>query len=76
MPKRPFRQVDAELEQARAQLERLNADALRVAREFEGEAAARAEAEAAVDVLRRENAQLLEEIDELRARLARKDGAG
>lgn len=75
MPMRPFRQVDAELEQARAQLERLNADALQVARQFEGEAAARAEAEAAVDLLRRENAQLLEEIDELRARLARKEGA-
>jgi chromosome segregation ATPase len=72
---RPSRQVDAELEQARAQLERLNADALQVARQFEGEAAAHAEAEAAVDLLRRENAQLLEKIDQLRARLARKEGA-
>jgi hypothetical protein len=66
--------LDGELEQARAQLERLNADALAVARQFEGEAAARAEAEAVVETLRRENAQLLIEIDQLRARLARDEG--
>lgn len=68
-------QLDADLKQARADLERLNADTLQVARQFEGEAAARAEAEAAVELLRRENEQLLAEIDELRARLARKEGA-
>ncbi len=70
------RRLDAQLEQARAELERLNTDALEVARHFEGEAAARAEAEAAAERLRRENAQLLAEIDELRARLARKEAAG
>jgi chromosome segregation ATPase len=69
-------QLDAELEQARAELERLSADTLQVARQFEGEAAARAEAEAAVERLRRENEQLLAEIDELRARLARKEADG
>ncbi len=70
------RRLDAELDQARTQLERLNADTLQVARQFEGEAAARAEAEAAAELLRRENAQLLAEIDELRARLARKEADG
>jgi chromosome segregation ATPase len=70
------RRLDAELEQARAELERLNADTLEVARHFEGEAAARAEAEAAAEQLRRENAQLLAEIDELRTRLTRKEAAG
>jgi DNA anti-recombination protein RmuC len=68
-------QLDAELERAREELKRLSADTLQVARQFEGEAAARAEAEAAVERLRRENEQLLAEIDELRARLARKAGA-
>jgi chaperonin cofactor prefoldin len=69
------RRLDAELEQVRSELERLNADALEVARHFEGEAAARADAEAVAEQLRRENAQLLVEIDELRARLASKETA-
>lgn len=70
------RRLDAELEQARADLERLNADALEIARHFEGEAAARAEAEAAAEQLRRENTQLLAEIDELRSRLGREEAPG
>jgi chromosome segregation ATPase len=61
----------------RSELERLNQQTLEVARQFESEAAARAEAEAVAELLRREHAQLLAEADELRTRLARApSGAG
>jgi hypothetical protein len=70
------RRLDLELEQVRAELERLNADTLEVARHFEGEAAARAEAEAVAEELRRENTELLAEIDELRSRLGRDEAPG
>jgi chromosome segregation ATPase len=54
----------------RAELDRLNQQTLEVARQFEHEAAARAEAEAVAELLRREYAQLIAEADELRRRLA------
>lgn len=58
----------------RAELKRLNEHTLAVARQFEQEAAARAEAEAISDVIRNEHAQLLEQTAALQTKLEESRG--
>lgn len=53
----------------RAELKRLNEHTLAVARQFEQEAAARAEAEAISEVIRNEHAQLVAQTAALRTKL-------